>query len=412
MTAASRLQSQVQNAGAKRRREALLLVAPLLAFLLLGFALPVVSMLSRSVWDTEASAVLPRTAAAVRSWNATGLPPDTVVIALALDLVEASRDKTIGKAARRLNAARPGFRSLIMSTGRSLGGDTIVNDPHPLERLKTIDPRWGDEATWAVIRQAVRPFTTWHFLRALDLSLDSNDEIVRVPAEQAVHLQALGRTVWISGIVTLLCLGIGYPLAFFIAGLTPRQRSLVLMLVLLPFWTSLLVRTAAWLVLLQTNGLVNDFLLWIGVLSEPAALVHNRLGVYLAMVHVLLPMMVLPLVGVMTSVDPTHMKAALSLGASPLRSFLRVYAPQTMPGVVAGTLICFIMSLGYYITPALVGGPKDQMLSYFVAFNVNMTLDWSLAAALSLILIVCVAVLLGLAAYILKRNAQPMGLAP
>ena len=174
--------------------------------------------------------------------------------------------------------------------------------------------------------------------------------------------------------------------------LPTRQSNLLILLLLLPFWTSLLVRTTAWLVLLQNEGLVNDLAITLGAWEDPVQLVRNRLGVYIAMVHILLPFMVLPMFSVMKGIDPYHMRAAASLGANPLRSFLKVYLPQTIPGVGAGVLLVFILSLGYYITPALVGGPRDQMLSYFIAFHANNTVNWGMAAALSLVLMVCVVV--------------------
>ena len=197
----------------------------------------------------------------------------------------------------------------------------------------------------------------------------------------------LGRTLWISAVVTLMCLLLGYPVAFFIAQQPPSRASLLLFLVLLPFWTSLLVRTVAWVVLLQREGILNNLLLSLGLITEPIRMIFNRFAVYVAMVHVLLPFMVLPLYAVMKGISPTYVRAAWSLGAPPATAFRRVYLPQTLPGVGAGCLMVFIQALGYYITPALVGGADDQMISYFIAFYASKTVNWGMAAALSIMLL-------------------------
>jgi putative spermidine/putrescine transport system permease protein len=156
---------------------------------------------------------------------------------------------------------------------------------------------------------------------------------------------------------------------------------------LLPFSTSILVRTTAWVVLLQTNGLINDLMMWLGLLSERVQLIYNRGGTILAMTHIQLPFTVLPIYSVMKTISPTHMRAARSLGAGPFHAFWRVYFPQTLPGVGAGCLLTFILCLGYYITPALVGGPLDQMVSYFVALYTNRELNWGMASALGAVLL-------------------------
>ena len=203
--------------------------------------------------------------------------------------------------------------------------------------------------------------------------------------------KAYGRIFWttfkVSFLTTGICILIGYPLAYFLSQLPRRAATLCMITVLLPFWTSLLVRTTAWLVLLQSEGLVNDFGIWIGLWNEPLELVRNRLGVYIAMVHILLPFMALPMFSVMKGINPWHMRAALSLGATPFSAFMKVYLPQCLPGIGAGCLLVFILSLGYYITPALVGGPDDQMISYFIVLNTQRTLNWGLAAALSVMLL-------------------------
>ena len=217
-----------------------------------------------------------------------------------------------------------------------------------------------------------------------------------VPPEQAIYVNILLRTFWIGFVVTAFCLLLGYPLAYKLASLPTGIGNLLMILVLLPFWTSLLVRTGAWVVLLQREGPVNGLLQALRLTDQPLQLVYNRFGVYVAMTHILLPFMVLPLYSVMRGIPREYMRAAASLGARPLRAFVRVYLPQTMPGIGAGCLLVFILAIGYYITPTLVGGANDQMVSYFVAFFTNQTINWGMAAALGAVLLIATLALFAL----------------
>ena len=375
------------------------LIAPLFLFLMVSFVVPILTMLWRGVENPEIGLVLPRTAALMQAWDGEGVPPNETLAVLVEELIEGVESKTVGKAAKRLNYHVAGYRSLVMKTANRLrraankeGLDALVADPNLIERFKSLDARWSERKFWVILKQASPPHTAFYLLQSIDRDFDADDNIVPVDENRAIHVDILWRTVFISINVTILCLLLGYPIAYLLAVLPTRQSNLLILLLLLPFWTSLLVRTTAWLVLLQNEGLVNDLAITLGVWEDPVQLVRNRLGVYIAMVHILLPFMVLPMFSVMKGIDPYHMRAAASLGANPLRSFLKVYLPQTVPGVGAGVLLVFILSLGYYITPALVGGPRDQMLSYFIAFHANNTVNWGMAAALSLVLMVCVVV--------------------
>jgi putative spermidine/putrescine transport system permease protein len=185
-------------------------------------------------------------------------------------------------------------------------------------------------------------------------------------------------------------------LAYLLAVLPARQAGIVMLFILIPFYTSLLVRTTAWLVLLQREGLVNDLGVFLGLFQHRVELVHNRIGVYVAMVHILLPFMVFPIYSVMKGVSPEYMRAARSLGAGTLFAFRQVYLPLTLPGVAAGSLLVFILSLGFYVTPALVGGARDQFVSYYISYFTNQTVYWGMAAALSLVLVSAVLLLFGL----------------
>jgi len=334
--------------------------------------------------SAEVARILPHVTSELRGWDGRGLPPDSAFAALITDLRAAREAGTLASAATRLNYDVAGFRTLLITSGRRVADESIDS---PRRALIDIDPKWGERETWAVIRRAGGPVTDFYLLAALDLRRDADNAITSAPADQSVFRNVLGRTLWISGIVTLACLILGYPVAFFIASQPPERAALLLFLVLLPFWTSLLVRTVAWVVLLQREGILNNLLMSLGLVHEPVRMIFNRFAVYVAMVHVLLPFMVLPLFAVMKGISPSYERAAASLGATPFTAFRRVYVPQTLPGIGAGCLMVFIQALGYYITPALVGGADDQMISYFIAFYAAKTVNWGMAAALSLMLL-------------------------
>ena len=370
-----------------QRREqwrAAALVLPLFVFVLVCFVVPIGAMLTRGVVDTDIARILPGVTAALKHWDGRDLPPDTAFAALVGDIHAARDAGTLASAATRLNYDIPGFRTLLFGTGRQLPGEISGS---ARDTLIGIDPKWGERATWVAIRRAGGPVTDFYLLAALDLDRNADNAIVGAPVEQRVFRNVLGRTLWISGVVTLMCLLLGYPVALVIARQPPQRAAMLLFLVLLPFWTSLLVRTVAWVVLLQKEGVLNSLFLSLGIVHEPLKMIFNRFAVYVAMVHVLLPFMVLPLYSVMRGIPTSYQRAAASLGASPWTAFRRVYLPQTMPGVAAGCLMVFIQALGYYITPALVGGADDQMISYFIAFYASRTVNWGMAAALSVMLL-------------------------
>jgi putative spermidine/putrescine transport system permease protein len=378
----------LRRAERVQKWRAFALVAPLLLFLVVTFVLPIGAMLLRSVQDPELGAVLPRTAQALRQWDESALPDARLVEIFAAELVAGRQAGTLSAAANRLNYDVNGFRTLLLRTARQLGTGTAS-----IEALAAIDPRWSHRETWSAMRQAAGPYTSFYLLAALDRRVSAEGTIVRTPPEQAVFVDVFIRTFWISFVVTVICAALAYPVAYLLATAPARIASLLMMLVLLPFWTAVLVRTTAWMVLLQREGIVNGLLRGSGLTTEPLALIHNRVGVYIAMTYVLLPFMILPIYAVMKGVAPAAVRAALSLGAPPLVAFRRVYLPQTMPGVSAGCLLVFILALGYYVTPALVGGADDQMISYFIAFYTNQTLNWGMAAALGVLLLAATLIL-------------------
>jgi len=378
------LGAQLARAERAKKLRAALLTAPLLLFLLLTFLGPIGALLTKSFVDTELAATLPRVTHEIKRWDGSAAPDEATFAALIEDVRAARAAGTLAPAATRLNYDVSGFRSLLFATGRQLPESL---DAPARDTLVSIDPKWGEAETWGAIARAAGPTTSLFLLAAVDLKRTAEGHIVGAPREEAIFVQVLGRTFAIATAVTVLCLLLGYPLAYVLATAPARTANALMVLVLLPFWTSLLVRTSAWIVLLQHEGVINSALLQGGVIDAPLEMLYRRAAVYTAMTHVLLPFMVLPLYAVMRNIPPVHMRAALSLGARPSAAFWRVYAPQTLPGVGAGVLMVFIQALGYYITPALVGGPDDQMLSYFVAFYASRTINWGMAASLSLALL-------------------------
>lgn len=380
------IQRAMRISQRRRTWRALLLVGPLALFLLAIFVLPIASLLTRAADNPEVIQTLPRTLQALGRWDGRSKPPDTAFQALVQDLTQAKSSPAAGTLARRLNYEIAGYRSLIFKTMRRLPieADDAASIRTELTRL---DKRWAEPAYWAVIASNDKAWTPYYLLASLDLKLDADGRVVAVPPNTSAFQAIFSRTFIISLIVTLITLVLGYPLAYWIARLTKRQANLVLICILIPFWTSVLVRIAAWVVLLQREGLINSALGGMGLISEPLPLLFNRLGVYIAMVHILLPFMVLPLYSVMQSVPPSYQRAAISLGSHPFAAFWRVYVPQTYPGIAAGSLLVFIIAIGYYITPALLGGAGDQMISYYVAYFTNQTINWGMASALGLILL-------------------------
>ena len=374
------LKQKLARAERINRLKAQGLILPLLVFLFVVFLLPIGVLLYKSVENPEVVGSLPRTVEAISTWDGRGLPDEPVYRALALDLADARKNQTIGDLSKRLNMELAGYRSLLAKTGRAL---PFKQEPASFQdALENLDERWGDPAYWQVIRRNDSGVTSYFLLASLDHRIDDLGELASATPDQAIYLDIFARTFWMGLVITAICLVLAYPLAYLLANLPTRTSNLLMILVLLPFWTSILVRVAAWIVLLQSGGLINSALIAMGVIDQPLQLVFNRTGVYVAMVHIMLPFMILPIFSVMKGISPSYMRAAISLGCHPFASFWRVYFPQTLAGVGAGCLLVFILSIGYYITPALLGSPGDQMISYFVAFYTNSTINWGMATAL------------------------------
>jgi len=377
------LKTKLRRAERMRKITAFGLVAPLLFFVMLTFVIPIGAMLWRSIDDTEFRHVMPHTVAVLADWKGTELPGEDAYRALATDLAAARDAGTAILVARRLNYDVNGLRSVIMTASRKADGSA----ENIKDSMIALDPRWGQIETWGAMKRARGPLTSFYLLSSLDMTRDATGSIHATPSDHAIYVDVLIRTFRISLTVTLLCLALAFPVAYLMSTQPPKVANILMILVLLPFWTSLLVRTAAWVVLLQNEGIVNNLLIWLGVIEKPLRLIYNSIGVHVAMTHVLLPFMILPLYSTMKAIKPHYMRAASSLGAPPAVAFVRVYLPQCLPGIAAGCLLVFILAIGYYITPALVGGAADQMLSYFIAFFVTDSVNWGMASALGAVLL-------------------------
>ncbi len=385
------LQTSLARAQRRQKLQALALVAPLFLFILVTFFLPIADMLFRSVQNDIVPDTLPRTVQALAQWDPekSELPDESVFAAMATDLREARRNRTNSKVGQRLNYEQSGLSSLFRKTPRRLR--RVKEGPYKDVLLK-IDSDWGDPETWKLIKRFNGYYTAGYFLAAADLERDSQGNIVAKPEDSRIYWLLFQRTLLLSLVITLMTLLLGYPIAYLLATLPARISNLLIILVLLPFWTSLLVRTTSWIVLLQQQGVINDFLVATGLIGEDGRLsmIYNATGTVIAMTHILLPFMILPIYSVMKNIPPSYVRAARSLGATSFTAFWRVYFPNTVPGIGAGAILVFILAIGYYITPELVGGTSGTFISNRIAYHISASLNWGLAAALGTILLVIV----------------------
>ncbi|MGF1550948.1 MAG: ABC transporter permease [Paracoccaceae bacterium] len=362
-------------------------------------------------------------------------PWEAVHTALAIDLED--------QAVRDAIAGYDGPGASLLKETAAQADDLLAVE---IERgFLTADEDWGDPDVWRTIKNYSGHYTAGYFLNALDYEYGT-DGIEKVPEFEQIYLLLFWRTLVLSVTITASCLLLGYPVAWLLANLPMRTSNLLLILVLLPFWTSLLVRTSSWIVLLQDQGVINDLLTWfystwvgqafdliytplanllvlllnialvpiLAVYGAVAALatgswttdlwafgwvdfgfdrldmMFNEVGTVVAMTHILLPFMILPLYSVMKTIPPSYLRAAKSLGATNTVAFWRVYFPLSVPGIGAGSILVFILAIGYYITPELVGGTSGIFISNRIAYHVSTSLNWGLAAALGSLLLIAV----------------------
>ena len=327
----------------------------------------------------------------------------------------------LGKAGTRMTYEYSGWRSLLLKTVK----ESIKVDKRSKEEIKPYkweapykdkmikrDKRWGKVEFWQSLGAMKDPYTMGYYLNAVDLRYDANKNIIEKEEYLKIYKTIWMRTLQVSLMVTIFCLLLAYPVSYLLATLPMRTSNLLMICVLMPFWTSLLVRIVAWMIMLQQNGVVNDTLLTVlpciydGPINLPffgetnidlcftdedrIPMMYNFTGTIIVMTQVLLPFMILPIYSVMKGIPPSYMKAAQNLGATPTRAFIRVYMPQSVPGIGAGCILVFIVAIGYYITPELVGGKDGLMIGNFVAREMQQTLNWGLAAAMGAILLTAV----------------------
>lgn len=378
------LRVKLQQVERWRKLKALTLVLPLLLFILVAFVLPIGRMMFNAIHDETLLTLMPQTTAALSNWDGKDLPDERVYAALAQDLKQAWEQKITGMIGKRINYELPGAGGQVTSSARKVSA--LSAGPYKAALIE-ISPLWGQHDVWSLLKRGHSAYTAYYLLRSVDFQYGPDSQIVASPPENAFFRDVFLRTLGISIGVTAATLLLGFPLAYLLATLPPKTSNLLMIMVLLPFWTSLLVRTTAWAVLLQDHGIVNDVLMALHIISQPAELIFNRGGTVVAMTHIQLPFTLLPIYSVMKTIPTTHVRAARSLGAGPFYAFWKVYFPQTLSGVAAGCLLTFILCLGYYVTPELVGGATDQMVGHFVALYTNEDLNWGMASALGAILL-------------------------
>lgn len=369
-----------------------LLVLPAMLFLITIFVVPIAQLLSRSVDDTLVNRALPRTFVAFESWDRQSLPAEAMFEAIFLDITTGEK-YTVGKATTRMNYEKPGWRSLIKKSGRKF--KKKIKGPPYRDAMIKIDKRWGDVTFWQTLGAMKDPQTLGYFLNAVDRQYDANKHVIMKEKERRVYVMLWWRTLLLSLIVTVGCLAMAYPVAHLLATLPLRYSNLLMICVLMPFWTSLLVRIVAWMIMLQNNGVVNSTLVWSGILDDEnrLSMMYNFTGTVIVMIQILLPFMILPIYSVMKTIPPSYMRAAQNLGAPPSLAFLKVYLPQTLPGVGAGVILVFIVAIGYYITPELVGGKDGQLIGNMIAYHMQKSLNWGLAAAMGTLLLAAILLL-------------------
>ena len=381
------LEVSLKKAERRNKLKAVMLVGPLFLFLIITYVFPIGDMLFRSVDDRMITKMLPKTFVVMEQWDGKELPEEPVYAALYEDLSYLKKTKTYGIIIARLNYEKGGFSSLIKKTVRKL---SKFEEGNYKEQFIKVHKRWGQIEYMGALKNASPNWTYAKYLKGVDLKFDQKGNIIQQPEDRRIHKKLWIRTVKVAFWVTLFCFLLAYPISHLLATLPMKYSNLLMICVLLPFWTSLLVRTSSWMVLLQQQGPINDLIVWLGLAANDARpeLMYNVIGTFVAMTQILLPFMVLPLYSVMKTISPSLMRAGKSLGGTPFTAFRKIYFPLTIPGIGAGCLLVFILAIGYYITPALVGGASGSLISNTIAYHMKSSLDWSFAAALGTMLLV------------------------
>ncbi len=392
------LKVSLRKTERKNKIRAFLLVFPLLLFIIITFVVPIGDMLLRSVDDSQINSVYSKTFEEYNKWDSENdeLPPEAVYEAIFNEIHYGDKVQ-VGKALTRMNYSKSGWKSLIKKTRRAIK-KIIKSGELPTsykETMISIHEGWGDRLFWVSMKQMVNENTAIYYWNAIDRTYDIDGNVIMQDEKRRMYIKTWVRTFKVSVYVTFFCLILGFPVAHLLANLPLRYSNLLMIFVLLPFWTSLLVRTTAWIVMLQQKGVINGVLVWLGIINDDQRIqmVYNMTGTIIAMTQILLPFMILPLYSVMKVIPKSHMRAAQNLGAKPVRAFIRVYLPQTVPGMSAGGLLVFVLAIGYFITPELVGGKDGQLIGHWIAYHLKTTLNWGLCAAIGSILLVIMLVL-------------------
>ena len=386
------LKVSLKKTERRNKIKAFLLVSPLLLFIIVTFVIPIGDMLTRSIDDSQVNSVYGNTFEEYKKWDKEKdtLPPEAVYKALFEDIGYGEKIQ-VGKSLTRMNYSKSGWKSLIRKTRREIN-KIIKSEKFPesyKDTLIEINEGWADPTFWYSMAQMLNTSTSIYYWNAIDRTFDLNGDVIQQEENRRIYIKTWIKTFKVSVLVTFFCIILGFPVAHLLANLPLRYSNLLMIFVLLPFWTSLLVRTTAWIVMLQQNGVINGVLVWIGILSDDGRLqmVYNQTGTLIAMTQILLPFMILPLYSVMKVIPKSHMRAAQNLGAKPAKAFFRVYFPQTIPGMSAGGLLVFVLAIGYFITPELVGGKDGQLIGHWIAYHLKTTLNWGLCSALGAILL-------------------------
>ena len=392
------LKVSLRKTERKNKIRAFLLVFPLLLFIIVTFVVPIGDMLVRSVDDSQINSVYSKTFEEYNKWDSENneLPPEAVYEAIFNDIHYGDKVQ-VGKALTRMNYSKSGWKSLIKKTRRAIK-KIVKSGELPTsykETMISIHEGWGDRSFWVSMKQMVNENTAIYYWNAIDRTYDIDGNVIMQDEKRRMYIKTWIRTFKVSVYVTFFCLLLGFPVAHLLANLPLRYSNLLMIFVLLPFWTSLLVRTTAWIVMLQQKGVINGVLVWLRIINDDQRIqmVYNMTGTIIAMTQILLPFMILPLYSVMKVIPKSHMRAAQNLGAKPVRAFIRVYLPQTVPGMSAGGLLVFVLAIGYFITPELVGGKDGQLIGHWIAYHLKTTLNWGLCAAIGSILLAIILVL-------------------
>jgi putative spermidine/putrescine transport system permease protein len=381
------LEVSLKKAERRNKLRALMLVGPLFLFLLITYVFPIGDMLFRSVDDRMITKMLPNTFTALEKWDGKDLPAEEVYEAFYKDFYPLAIAKESGKLYQRLNYEKSGFSSGLKKTNRKIKKFEKGNYK---EQFMATHKIWNKVEYWVALKNTAPNWSYAKYLKGIDLKFDDKGNIEQVAEDRQIHKILWMRTLNVAFWVTVFCFCLAYPISHLLATLPMKYSNLLMICVLLPFWTSLLVRTSSWMVLLQQQGPINDLIVWLGLAANDnrPELMYNVIGTFVAMTQILLPFMVLPLYSVMKTISPSLMRAGKSLGGTPLTAFIKIYFPLTMPGIGAGCLLVFIISIGYYITPALVGGASGSLISNTIAYHMKSSLDWAFASALGTMLLV------------------------